>query len=112
MERLTLNSVNLNSTVFVEITDFGWNAIREYYRNLFQINEVEAMLERLKRNTHTYVGGQPIKERKLTEMQLHEVANMMGNKMYVGAEACIEGNQIYFIPENHFLRNEILSRHI
>ena len=110
MERLALDSINLNATVFVEITDFGWNTIREYYQWLLQRKDVEEFLDVLKENTHTYVGGEPIKERKLTEMQLHEVANLMGSKMYVGAEPCIEGNQIYFMPEAQFWKQEELTK--
>ena len=105
-QRLTLNSVNLNATVFVELTDFGWNTIREYYQRLWGCEDVEKCLDAHRRNTHTYVGGEPIMERKLTEIQLHEVANMLGAKMYVGEEPCIVGNQIYFMPENQFWKRE------
>ena len=91
--------VNVNDTVWVCITEYGWKSIRDYYQDLFSCvyyrgMDIDTMvnMHKLKTSEKVVDGEKKI----MTEFQLHEVMNLLGPKMYCGAEQVIENNRIYF----------------
>jgi len=99
--------INLNDYVWVELTDYGWEVIREYYVNLFgnvptYSQEVaEKSVNMYKKATKQYwvdrVGGEKI---ALTKFQLHVMMNLLGPKTYCGNKSCINNNTVYFTIDN------------
>lgn len=99
--------INLNDYVWVELTDYGWEVIREYYTNLFsnvpQYSQdvVEKFVNGYKKVTKQYwvdcIGGEKI---ALTKFQLHDMMHLLGPKTYMGNTNCINNNTIYFTIDN------------
>lgn len=89
--------VNVNDTVWICVTEDGWKAIRKYYEDLFSCvccTDIDmAMRTHKSRTSEKVVDGE---KKMMTEFQLHEVMNLLGPKMYCGAEQVIENNRIYF----------------
>lgn len=99
--------INLNDYVWAELTDYGWEVIKNYYTNLFSNvptysqEVVEKSVNMYKKETKQYwvdgVGGEKI---ALTRFQLHDMIHLLGPKTYVGNTSCINKNTIYFTVDN------------
>ena len=99
--------INLNDCVWVELTDYGWKVIRDYYIDLFKnvpnfdMKKIDEYVEMYVKHTKRYwlgnIGGEMV---KLTEFQLHDMMHMLGPKMYMGNTNCINKNTLYFTIDN------------
>ena len=99
--------INLNDYVWVELTDYGWECIRDYFTNLYSNvptysqEVVEKSVNMYKRATKQYwvdrIGGEKI---ALTKFQLHDMMHLLGPKTYMGNTNCINNNTIYFTIDN------------
>ena len=97
-----MKTINLNDYVWVELTEYGWQSLIDYYEKLFAGSYVFAKnsysiseyLDMYKKETalHTIDGV----ERMLTRFQLHEFMLTLGCKMYPGAKNVVENNNLYF----------------
>lgn len=95
-----MDSININDNVWVEVTDYGWQCLRNHYIDLFKpvgcVN-IDEYVELHKKKTKAYMeNGERI---NLTRFQLHELMNIFGSKCYVGANQTIKNNKIYFSLE-------------
>lgn len=99
--------INLNDYVWAELTDYGWESIREYFTKLFcnvptySQNIIDKSVESYKKETKQYwvnkVGGEKI---ALTKFQLHDMMHLLGPNTYMGNTNCINNNTIYFTIDN------------
>ena len=99
--------VNLNDYVWAELTDYGWETIRNYFEELFSCvpgnnpHLVNRSLDIYKRETKQYwvdkVGGEKI---SLTKFQIHDLMHLLGPKTYMGNNNCINNNTLYFTIDN------------
>lgn len=90
-----MESFNINDNVWVELNDYGWQCIRDYFVNLFSLvpeTDIDQHVALYKNRTKTYVeNGEKI---NLTKFQMHELMHMLGSKCYVGANNVIKNNRI------------------
>jgi hypothetical protein len=99
MKAMELYSINLNRSVYTEVTERGWQSMRNYYNNIFQgLIDVEPYIEMKKRNdTEEYViGGE---KKMLTKFQIHELMQVFGdsdNFYNDGREPWVKGLKLYF----------------
>ena len=85
--------INLNDYVWVELNDYGWECIEKHYRELFNQQDVSEFVDLFKsRTSEQWVDGG---KKLVTEMQLHELMNLLGNKMYCGGNSVIVNNNVY-----------------
>lgn len=100
-----MTTINLNNNVWVELTEYGWQSLIDYYEKLFAGSYVFAknaysiseFVDSYKKQTapHNIDGV----ERMLTRFQLYEFIHTLGSKMYNGNKNVIEGNNLYFSLE-------------
>ena len=94
-------NINLNDFVCVELTDYGWECIENYCRDVLgrADADISPYINALKNNTkerHTAKG-----KRNLTEFQLHEIMNIFGKHAYNGGKTFFKDNEIYLSFMNY-----------
>lgn len=98
-------NINLNDYVWVELTDYGWETIRNYFEELFKMfpngYTVDYYVNGYKKVTKEYwvdrVGGEKL---TLTKFQIHDLMHLLGPKTYMGNTNCINKNTLYFTVDN------------
>ena len=85
-----LYSINLNYSVYVEVTERGWQSMRDYYNSIFQGRmDVEPYIEMKKNDTEEYViGGE---KKMLTQFQIHELMQVFGDS----DNFCNDGRELW-----------------
>lgn len=100
-----MTTININEYVWVELTEYGWQSLVDYYEKLFAGTyafrsggfSVSDYVEMYKKETAPYtIDGV---ERMLTRFQLHDFMCKLGGKMFPGNKNVIEGNNLYFCLE-------------
>lgn len=97
-----MTTINLNNDVWVELTEYGWQSLIDYYEKFFAGSYVFAkntysiseFVDSYKKQTALYtIDGV---ERMLTRFQLHDFMQTLGSKIYPGAKNVVENNNLYF----------------
>lgn len=95
--------INLNEWVWVVLNEKAWNEMNMFYERLFdrvpnKTKHVSELMERHRNNVETHcIDGD---SKKLLKIQLAEFMEIFGPKMYCGAEAMIEDNNMYLALPN------------
>ena len=87
-------NINLNDCVYVELTDYGWECVREHYRHVLGADaDVEPYVRILKKRTEKRFTSKG--RRKLTSFQLHDFMLCFGQYAYCGGKNFIRDNEVY-----------------
>lgn len=97
-----MTTININKYIWVELTEYGWQSLIDYYEKLFAGSyafaknsySISEYVKMYKKETapHTIDGV----ERMLTRFQLHDFMNKLGSKIYPGNKNVVENNNLYF----------------
>jgi hypothetical protein len=100
--------MNVNDNVWVELTEDGWNAIRNYYTDLFNTIPGD-MLKGVyldncigihKDRTKKYKDCHSKDIVSLTQFQMHELMHIFGDVTYIGQPNMFVDNTIYLTIDN------------
>lgn len=108
--------MNLNDSVWVELTQYGWDCIETHYRNLFEkVNQVWDVEKHVsdsvafyRNRTEKYLINGIEEPVTLTEFQLHELMNILGQYTWCGNNLVINNNAVYLSVGN-FIKQQSLK---
>lgn len=87
-------NINLNDFVYVELTDYGWECVREHYRRVLGADaDIEPYIKILKKRAEKRFTAKG--RRKVTPLQLHEFMRYFGQYAYCGGKDFIRDNEVY-----------------
>ena len=93
-ESAKMKKINLNSFIYVKLTDYGRQVYIDYHENIISQATVDSYKKR-----YVEIAKRVLEENTnsngYSEFQLHEFMNIFGSHMYTGSENVVENVSFY-----------------